>query len=149
MKRHYVSRITTICKELAEWQADSMSGVDGRDLSEFFLSEDGPPPDFSPQTMQKNSKRLGMDCSTFVFYHYCLAPSNIFVDGAEEPIGITDWEMAGFVPRDWIMTKFDLSTAFDISGKNDPEEWRRRVGEQLTKEGFSSCAEKYFAWQFG
>jgi hypothetical protein len=38
MKQYYVSRVANICKELAVWQADSISGVDGQYLSDRFLT---------------------------------------------------------------------------------------------------------------
>ena len=51
MKQYYVSRVTDICKELAVWQADNISGVDGQHLSDRFLTRFGLPKDYSPQNL--------------------------------------------------------------------------------------------------
>lgn len=83
MKQHYVSRVADISKELAVWQADSISGVDGRYLSDYFLTRLGLPNDCSTRNLLNNCKDLGMDCSTCYFYHCDLGPGNIIVDPAE------------------------------------------------------------------
>lgn len=72
MKQHYVSRVANICKELAVWQADRISVVDGQYLLDGFLIRKGLHKDFSPQNLLINCKDLGMDCSAFIFYHYDL-----------------------------------------------------------------------------
>ena len=55
-----------------------------------------------------------MECSSFYFYHCDLGPVNIIVDSATESIGLIDWEIAGFVPRDWIRTKFHCYSGHDL-----------------------------------
>lgn len=50
-----------------------------------------------------------MDCSSFVFYHADLNSTNIIVN--DQSVGIVDWEIAGYVPRGWIRTKFLISAA--------------------------------------
>lgn len=146
MKQHYVSRIADICKELAVWQADSISGVDGQHLSDQYLTRSGLPNDTRPQNLLNNCKELGMDCSTFVFYHCDLGPGNIIVSGRS--IGIIDWETAGFVPKEWIGTKFRVSSGMDLpnSDQDARVDWRRRVQRQLEKEGFAEIALQWMAW---
>jgi hypothetical protein len=148
MKQYYVSRVTDICKELARWQADSISGVDGQHLSDRFLTRSGLPKDYSPQNLLDNCKDLGMDCSTFVFYHCDLGPGNILVDPAEWSIGIIDWETAGFVPKEWIRTKFCISSGMDLPDGDQESrvDWRRRVQRQLEKEGFLEIADQWMTW---
>lgn len=148
MKQHYVSRVANICKELAVWQADSISGVDGQYLSDRFLTRSGLPEDCSPQNLLNNCKDLGMDCSIFVFYHCDLGPGNIIVNTAEDSIGIIDWETAGFVPKEWIRSKFRISGGLDLPGGDQASrvDWRRRVQRQLEKEGFSDIVERYRTW---
>lgn len=48
VKQQYVSRIIDICKELAMWQADSISGVDNQYLSDRYLTRLNLPKDCSP-----------------------------------------------------------------------------------------------------
>ncbi|TKW60055.1 hypothetical protein CTA1_3150 [Colletotrichum tanaceti] len=69
-----------------------------------------------------------------------------------DSVGIIDWEMAGFVPRDWIRTKFRICHAmdFDFPGHDGERlgerlEWRRRVQLRLGEEGFHEVSEAYMA----
>jgi hypothetical protein len=146
MKQHYVSRVTNICRELAVWQADSISGVDGQYLSDRFLTRLGLPKDCSPQNLLNNCKVLGMDCSTFIFYHCDLGPGNIIVNDGS--IGIIDWETAGFVPKEWIRTKFCISSGLDLPGGDQESrvDWRRRIQRQLGGEGFPEIADQWMTW---
>lgn len=148
VKQHYVSRVADICNELAVWQADSISGVDGQYLSDRFLTRFALPKDCSPQNLLNNCKDLGMDCSIFIFYHCDLGPGNIIVNPEERSIGIIDWETAGFVPKEWIRTKFCISSGMDLPGDDQESrvDWRRRVQRQLEKEGFSEIAEQWMTW---
>ena len=80
-----------------------------------------------------------MDISSkFVFYHSDMGPTNILVDRATRAKGIIDWETAGYVPREWVRTKFHLSSGMDFpkgeeSWKSD---WRRFVARKLAELGF-------------
>ena len=89
-----------------------------------------------------------MDCSTFVFFHCDLGPGNIIVNLTEGSIGIIDWETAGFVPKEWIMTKFRVGSGLDLPGDDldSRVDWRRRVMRYMKKEGFSDVAERYETW---
>ena len=148
MKQHYVSRVANICKELAVWQADKISGVDGQYLSDHFLTRVVMPNDCCPQNMLSNCKELGMDCSIFYFYHCDLGPGNIIVNLEEGSLGIIDWETAGFVPAEWIRTKFCVASGMDLPGGDEDSrvDWRRRVQRQLGKKGFLEIAEQWIAW---
>ncbi|TAQ89767.1 hypothetical protein B7494_g1915 [Chlorociboria aeruginascens] len=148
IKQYYVSRVANICKELAVWQADYISGVDGRHLSETYLTRLGQPEDCSPQNLLTNCKDLGMDCSIFVLYHCDLGPGNIIVNLADRSIGIIDWETAGFVPREWIRTKFRVSSGMDLPSNDQKSrvDWRRRVQRRLEEEGFPDIADRWMVW---
>jgi hypothetical protein len=82
-----------------------------------------------------------MDCSTFIFYYYNLGPGNIIIN--EESIGIINWETAGFVPKEWIRTKFCISSGIDLPDGDQESrvDWRKRVQKQLEKEGFPEIVE--------
>lgn len=148
MKQHYVSRVANICKELAQWQADCIGGVDGQYLSDAYLLGDGLPNDLTPQNLLKICKDIGMDCSIFVFYHCDLGPGNIIVNHTKDWIGIIDWETAGFVPKEWIRTKFRISSGLDLSDDDQVSrvDWRRRVQIELGKEGFLDVAQRWASW---
>ncbi len=142
------SRVVNICKELAVWQADCISGVDGKHLSDRFLTRKGLRKDFSPRNFLINCKDLGMDCSAFIFYHCDLGPGNIIVNPTEGSIGIIDWETAGFVPKEWIRSKFRISSGMDLPGcdQDSRVDWRRRVQRKLENEGLPDIVEQWMTW---
>ncbi|MCJ1407396.1 hypothetical protein MMC19_001467 [Ptychographa xylographoides] len=148
MKQYYVCRVANICKELAVWEADSISGVDGQYLSDGFLTRLRLPEDCSSLNLLKNCKDLEMDCSIFLFYHCDLGPGNIIVDPDNRSIGIIDWETAGFVPKEWIRTKFRISGGMDLPDGDQESrvEWRRRVQRQLGDMGFLEIADQWMTW---
>jgi len=85
-----------------------------------------------------------------VTYYYCdLGPGNIIVDPLDRSIGIIDWETAGFVPREWIRTKFRISGGMDLPGPADEDYrrgWRRRMQKKLGMEGFPDVVDRWFMW---
>uniref|UniRef100_A0A1Y1MTU9 Aminoglycoside phosphotransferase domain-containing protein n=1 Tax=Photinus pyralis TaxID=7054 RepID=A0A1Y1MTU9_PHOPY len=143
-REHYAERIVDICQELAvPSEKSSISGVDGNALSERYLC--GRKVDCSPQNLRKSSLELGMDCSSLVFYHCDLGPSNVLIDLANDSIGIIDWETAGFVPVEWIRTKFRISSGMNLSS-GDELDWRRRVMLHMGQMGFIDVVERFIAW---
>ncbi|EQK98249.1 Protein kinase-like domain protein [Ophiocordyceps sinensis CO18] len=149
IKQGYASQMVDICKELAIWQADRITGIDGRHLSDQYLVfRDSK--DFSHETLKKNCEEVGMDCSTFHFYHCDLGPGNIFVDAdAQRIVGVIDWETAGFVPKEWIRTKFCVSSGlnFDLEADEATKgEWRARVQGELEDHGYPQLAHERMAW---
>ncbi|KAI0183532.1 hypothetical protein EV127DRAFT_376691 [Xylaria flabelliformis] len=153
-RQECVSRIAKTCMELATWEGEIIGGVDGKQLTDLYLLKSSAEVDFSPDHLLKNCKEIGMDCSSFVFYHCDLGPGNILIDedNDEFSIGIIDWETAGYVPREWIRTKFRCSSGMDlpeIAGENtSPTDWRRRVSQELERLGFSDVVENWLAWHF-
>jgi hypothetical protein len=123
----YVSRIAGICKELAAWTGNGIHGVDRQNLSDLYVTPLHGVEDMSPQNLLSNCAHLKMDCSLFVFYHCDLGPGNIIVDPGQRSLGVVGWEMAGFLPREWIRTKFCVSGGLDLPGNDDEsrQEWRR------------------------
>ena len=147
-KEYYVSRIAGICKELAAWTGNGIHGVDGRNLSDLYLTPLHGVEDMSPQNLLGNCANLRMDCSLFVFYHCDLGPGNIIVDPGQRSLAVVDWEMAGFVPREWIRTKVRVSSGLDLPGDNDDlrQEWRSRLQRRLGQDGFPEIADRWMAW---
>ncbi|TKW54916.1 hypothetical protein CTA1_503 [Colletotrichum tanaceti] len=139
-KQRYVKRAVDICKELnAAATGTSISGVDGGVLSELYLEADG---DCSPQTLRKTSLALGMDCSRLVFYHCDMGPTNFLFDPVDHSAGVIDWEMAGFVPLEWVRTKYRVSAGFNLCG-GDQLDYRRRVQACLGEEGFTDVSSAF------
>lgn len=53
-----------------------------------------------------------MDCSVFVLSHNDFGPTNIIVN--RDRIIVIDWKMAGYVPLEWVRTKFAVCGVLDV-----------------------------------
>ncbi|KAK2591452.1 hypothetical protein QQS21_010861 [Conoideocrella luteorostrata] len=147
-----VNCVTGIVKELSAWHGDAIAGVDGAELPESWLDVCRDPHDFTPDALRENCNELGMDCSTLIFAHNDLGPYNIIVNAQKRVVGIIDFEMAGYVPREWVRTKLDVSWGLDFawSGVDSDDaaltEWRKRVAHQLGQEGFPEVTDMWKKW---
>lgn len=90
MKQYYISQIANICKELAAWGANSISGIDGQYVLDQYFVQSGLPKECNHQNLLNKYNNLGMDYSVFVFYYCNLGPRNIIVNLVEGIIGIID-----------------------------------------------------------
>lgn len=143
-RQSYVCRIAEICSQLKNWQGNSITGVDGNQLCDEYLQNRAESCD--PQHLLRQCQKLHMDCSTLVFYHCDLGPGNIIIDRPGD-IGIIDWETAGFVPREWIRTKFCVSSGLNLptGSSEDGADWRRRVSRRLADMGYKEVADEWMA----
>ncbi|KAF5019687.1 hypothetical protein F66182_8284 [Fusarium sp. NRRL 66182] len=142
-KQYYVERVADICRELAvpaPTDNNIIAGVDGNFLAHGLLT--GADKDCNPRKLHKNCLEYGMDCSNLVFFNCELAPDLIVVDGIDRPVGISGWETAGFLPKEWIMTDFRVCSGLDLP-KGNRAEWRGRVACRLGQLGFSEVTEAY------
>jgi hypothetical protein len=136
LRQYYVARVAEACAEMAAWKGNAVCGVDGSELMEFYLTNTD---SMDPGKLQENCVTMGMDVSSLVFYHCDLGPGNVIVDPDTRGMGIIDWEIAGYVPREWVRTKFHLSSGMDFPGVEDADakvDWRRSVGRKLATMGF-------------
>jgi len=110
--------VVNACLEMAQWEGPTFGGVDDQYIPEYFLA--GANDDFS--VLHPGCETIGMDCSSFVFYHADLGPTNIIVEDQpnSRKIGIIDFEISGYFPRDWVRIKFRLSSGMDLSRQNRP-----------------------------
>ncbi|KAF2757255.1 hypothetical protein EJ05DRAFT_60594 [Pseudovirgaria hyperparasitica] len=148
-RQYYVTAVTEICKEMQEWTADRLSGVDGRNIPEQYLVKSRTAKDYSPGSLEKGCRAMAMDCSSFVFYHADLGPGNIIVenDPNSGTVGIVDWETAGYFPRGWIRTKFRICSGMDLSSSTDnPVRWRSEVQRSLGANGFEDYSSAWQLW---
>ncbi len=144
-----VRRIAKICMELSTWEGETISGVDGKRLTDQFLEKSTDEMSFDPGRLLENCKKIGMDCSSSVFYHADLGPGNILLDEMDRSISIIDWETVGYVPKDWIRTKFHCSSGMDLperAGDILPTDWRVRVARELARLGFREVVDEWVAW---
>lgn len=106
----------------------------------------------NPDESQEYEKIWGAEQNIFVFYHNDLGPTNIkiMVNGDTAKVtGLLDWELAGYLPRGWISTKFYVAGGlrFDWDGENDEREWPVRLGRLLEKLGYPGFFNEYFQWE--
>ncbi|KAJ3567656.1 hypothetical protein NPX13_g6692 [Xylaria arbuscula] len=144
-----VRRIANICIDLATWEGEAIGGVDGKQLADEYLTKFRANKNFEPAHLLKSCKEIGMDCSSFVFYHADLGPGNILLDEADGSISIIDWETAGYVPKEWIRTKFHISGGLDLpqrDGNVATTDWRARVGRELQKLGIGDVVDEWWTW---
>ncbi|KAK4043718.1 hypothetical protein C8A01DRAFT_43470 [Parachaetomium inaequale] len=142
LRQHYIAKVADVCDRLAAWKGDIIGGVDGHQLLERYLvkgnsSSSKTADALSPQQLLENCTEMAMDVSALVFYHCDLGPTNLLVDVSTGSLGIVDWELAGYVPIEWVRTKPRLSAGMDL-GHGDADskrEWRRRVAQKLEKMG--------------
>lgn len=64
------------------------------------------------------------------------------VDLETGSVDIIDWETAGLFPREWIRTKFRVSSSMDLS-KGDEVDWRERVMLHMGDLGFTDVVEAF------
>ncbi|KAJ5574008.1 uncharacterized protein N7459_008435 [Penicillium hispanicum] len=152
-RQRYIHTVVSVCESLQLLESDKLSGVDGKNMPEMYLIADGAKEDFSPGNLQRGCELVGMDCSTFVFYHTDLGPGNIIVEHEPQSgnIGIIDWETAGFFPRGWIRTKFRVSSGLNLpsSATDEPRWWRSEIQKLLGVRGFDDFCEEWFSWWEG
>jgi hypothetical protein len=162
-KARCVNKIGLFCSILSEQKAEKISGIDGRHLPEHFLAdeEDNGEDRFSPDKLLRNCEKLGMDCSAFLLYHCDMGPGNILVvfsdsKDPEDPerisMSVIDFECVGFVPKDWIRTKFRISGGMDFDfdhGAEGRTEWRSSMQKHLEAKGFSEVAYEWMEWRYG
>ncbi|KAH6624409.1 hypothetical protein B0J18DRAFT_428158 [Chaetomium sp. MPI-SDFR-AT-0129] len=144
-------KVADVCDCLATWKGDIIGGVDGHQLLERYLVKGNSKTAdaLSPQQLLKNCTEMAMDVSTLVFYHCDLGPTNLLVDVSTGSLGIIDWELAGYVPVDWVRTKFRLSAGMDFNhGMGEAKrDWRRRVAQRLEKMGYGDVVDAWWKFQ--
>lgn len=147
-KERAVTQLVTACLQMAEWEGDQVAGVDGSCLEDEYLSQDQSLDDLGPQGLLKHCQELGMDCSSFQFFHCDMGPGNIIIN-RDGSLGIIDWGSAGYVPKEWIRTKFRVSSGLDLQSEDegsDPHDWRRRVQIKLGEHGMPDVVGKWTEW---
>ena len=132
---------------MSEWKGPRLGGINGQHVSEDDLRLRGS--DFS--SVQTRCEAIGMDCRSFVFYHTDLGPTNI--DVKDEPkvgnVGIIDFETAGYLPWDWIRTKFPVSSGIGLCAQTSdpPTLWRSEMAKALGTNRLNGFREDFMEWR--
>jgi hypothetical protein len=147
----YVRAIVDICKEMAQRTSRVFGGVDVQYIPEDFLL---PRSRRDYGTLEASCREMGMDCFDIVFYHADLGPGNIIIEDSPSEgrpgggsICIIDFEIAGYLPRGWVRTKFRLSSGMNLSAGDEPGRWRSEVQKMLGQEGFEDYSAQHTAWR--
>lgn len=98
----------------------------------------------TPEAQRMTCEAMGMDCSNLVFAHNDLHGGNVMVDEENMVHGFVDWENAGYVPREWIRTKCQVSAAYKRTGSGD---YASRLDEALKRLGFPEATAGYLKWK--
>lgn len=149
-------RVVAICKELNLDTGNpnqTICGVDGRHLEDPWLVFGPVKTEMSHAAYYKSAVGLGIECSELVLHHNDMGPQNVLVDLTKQPtgsaVGIIDWESLGFVPKDWVRTKFSVCGAMNFDFTNhDPilsPEWRSLVEHKLGEQGYREVGDEYVA----
>lgn len=151
LRQYYICKVADVCNRLAAWKVCIIGGVDGHQLFERYLikGNNQRADALSPEQLLKNCTEMSMDVSTFVFYHCDLGPTNLLVNPSTGSLGIIDWELAGYVPIEWVRTKFRLSAGMDFNhgDEGSKKDWRRRVAQRLEKMGYRDVADAWWKFQ--
>lgn len=146
-RMHYVKEVLNICKDMAQWEGHQFGGVDKQNIPEHYL-QSSRANNFS--SLQTTCEAIGMDCSSFVFYHADLGPGNLIIEAAPKSgrVGVIDFEIAGFFPRGWIRTKFRVSSGMNLSDSviENPTWWRSEVQKALGEDGYEDYSQAYMKW---
>lgn len=156
LREYYIGKVAVVCDYFVAWRGDSIAGVDGKQLLEPYLiklsNNDKRADAISPEQLLKNCTEMTIDISTFVFAHCDLGPTNILVDVGTGSPGIIDWEIAGYVPVEWVRTRFRLSSGMDLGlgfGDEDSRRnWRRGVANRLGKMGYGDAVDAWWKFQY-
>ncbi|PLB52034.1 hypothetical protein P170DRAFT_433910 [Aspergillus steynii IBT 23096] len=151
LRQYYINKVADVCNHLATWKGEVIGGVDGRQLLERYLvkASSKMADALSPRQLLKNCTEMSMDVSTLVFYHCDLGPTNLPVDPSTDSLGIIDWELAGYVPIEWVRAKFRLSAGMDFNygDEDSKKDWRRRVAQHLEKMGYRDAVDAWWMFQ--
>lgn len=84
---------------------------------------------YSHEILFPYRKELNPKCDVFVLRHCDKGPTNTIVDFTKGcKVGLVDWEETGFVPKEWIRTKFCVCQGIDFNIPDDDVEsgdWRQ------------------------
>ncbi|SPJ85068.1 uncharacterized protein FTOL_10948 [Fusarium torulosum] len=157
VRTRWAQQIAEAYHELSKWRGDRICGVDGRNWVCHWLCKDrtAVASSYEPEVLRQNFEEIGLDCSELVFAHCQMMPLSFMVDENQGLVGITFWETAGFVPKDWIRT-MSRSNCFTEAihvikwrswSLQDEDDWVEKIEAALKEKGFNELWEKNCIWR--
>ena len=159
LKKRWLEQIVDSCIELSALSSVSqtMTGYTGDLLAEAYLSKNilETVDSYTPEALLQSCKEIGMDCSNLVFQQNNLSPLAFTVDESGKLLGIYHWGDAGFLPKDWILTKATFNPSLKAWKRQNQEpwnetkreEWRMGIKDALEKRGFREFWLKNEEWR--
>jgi hypothetical protein len=102
--------------------------------------------------LAQSCEALVMDCSKLSLYHLDLGPGYILLDVDTNMKSVIDFERVGYVPDEWIRTKFRVYSGLDLSYYDYTNEantdWRAGMQRRLGELGWSEVMMEWMIWQF-
>ncbi|RBR25749.1 uncharacterized protein FIESC28_01431 [Fusarium coffeatum] len=153
LKERWLEQIVDSCVELSALSSQAMTGITGDTLAEWWLSRDFLETSVTPESLLQTCKEIGMDCSNLVFQQNDLSPLAFTVDESGKLLGIYHWGDAGFLPKDWILTKatsnphlkaWNRQKAWKTSERN---KWSMGIKGALQERGFRERFEANGEWR--
>lgn len=139
-KDMYVDVVAEKISEMARWKGTRIGGIRAGEgvMENLLMPRDG---DGDYSKVADTCRALGMDWERTVFYHCDLNPTNIMVEmKPSKKIGIIDFEAAGFVPCEWVRTRFAASKLMSWGmDTEDGRKWQKHVHRRLGELGFTHC----------
>ncbi|KAM0228725.1 hypothetical protein ACHAP5_011863 [Fusarium lateritium] len=155
LKKRWLERIVDSCVELSAWKSESVTGITGDILHDWWLTKhDDYPASSTPDAVLQICNEIGMDCSNLVFQHNLLTPLSYTVNEAGDLLGIYHWEDAGFLPKDWIATKPSFNSSLDAWQKqkttwlcDDVDKYDKDLLNELKGRGFRNFFHEHGKWR--
>ncbi|CAG7559838.1 unnamed protein product [Fusarium equiseti] len=156
LKKRWLEQIVDSCIELSTLSSQTMTGITGDTLAERFLSKTylQTPDSYTPEALLQSCKEIGMDCSNLVFQQNNLTPLTFTVDESGKLLGIYHWGDAGFLPKDWILTKATSNPSLKAWKRqkgtwkpSEMNEWRMGIKDALEERGLREYWLKNNEWR--
>ncbi|KAM0428959.1 hypothetical protein ACHAPT_006762 [Fusarium lateritium] len=131
LKERYVRQIAQAYGELSKWYGEGVCNFNDNGLEDRYLGQGN-----KLQVLRSIWKEYDMDSSDLVFAHNYMHPHAFIVDG-DGLVGITNWEIAGYVPRDWIRSKARVDSRLFRRGciakwsEEQRNEWEGKINTAL------------------
>ena len=138
---YHASRVADVIKEAAVPPPDSSAhwhfrNVYGGPLIDNFLADENH--DMNPSSLRKRAEGFGLDCSRFALNMNLVVDRMVVDTENDDHISIIEMHAVGYVPVDWILTKWirfgaDLHQGDDLGDRFD---FRKRVARYLKAMGY-------------
>ncbi|KAF4441577.1 Protein kinase-like domain protein [Fusarium austroafricanum] len=153
-KKHWISQIADAYVELSEWTGSDITAIDGGLMREYWLCPEAfeVQKTYDPEVLRQTCETCSMDCSNIVFSHNSFEPLAFTVD-EKGLVGISQWNISGFVPKDWIRTKIHCNSmsgsvpiCHQLWTEGEKKDWGNMIKSALEDRGFREFWYQFALW---